>query len=304
MSLSIKYRTKSFMQSIDRMSVANSVGSPSRRRFLRNAIVTTCAVATTADYAFAYEPNDLELVKVPVTLPNLPPEARALRIGHLSDMHCDSERSVQRVSRAVRILLDQEPDIVFLTGDYITHNPERWTPECVSALSPLLKAPRGVYAVLGNHDWGQGNDPLRTIFISACLQEAGITVLRNSSIPLPGVPKSHIIGLDDVSCGQQDLEAALKGIDTGDFKLLLVHEPDYADMCPEGFALQFSGHSHGGQIRFPGLPPMHLPTYAAKYYEGLNSSRTHQVYTTRGVGTVGIAARTFCRPEVTLITLV
>jgi predicted MPP superfamily phosphohydrolase len=202
------------------------------------------------------------------------------------------------------MLLDQKPDVVFLTGDYITHVPERWMPECASALSPLLKTPRGVYAVLGNHDWGPDRDLLRTQFITACLQEIGIVVLRNASTPLRGLPKCTIVGLDDISCGEEDMEAALKGVAADDFKLLLVHEPDYADMCPEGFALQLSGHSHGGQIRFPGVPPMHLPTYAAKYYEGLNKSRTHLVYTTRGVGTVGIPARTFCPPEVTLITLV
>ena len=84
--------------------------------------------------------------------------------------------------------------------------------------------------------------------------------------------------------------------------MLLVHEPDYADEAPPGFALQLSGHSHGGQIRVPGLPPLHVPKYSTHYPEGLQQGPHHPVYTTRGVGTTGPPIRLFCPPEVTVLT--
>ena len=82
-----------------------------------------------------------------------------------------------------------------------------------------------------------------------------------------------------------------------------MHEPDYADEAPPGFALQLSGHSHGGQIRIPGLPAFHCPKYGRHYPEGLRQGPHHPVYTTRGVGTIGPPIRLFCPPEVTVLTL-
>jgi hypothetical protein len=86
-------------------------------------------------------------------------------------------------------------------------------------------------------------------------------------------------------------------------KLLLIHEPDYADEAPASFALQFSGHSHGGQVRIPGLAPIIVPKYSRRYPEGLQRARHHMVYTTRGVGMVGPKFRLFCPPEVAVIRL-
>ena len=86
-------------------------------------------------------------------------------------------------------------------------------------------------------------------------------------------------------------------------RLLLVHEPDYADESPAGFAMQFSGHSHAGQVRVPGLPPLYCPEYGRKYPEGLRHTLTHPVYTTRGVGMMGPQMRFCCPPEVTLLIL-
>jgi len=279
------------------------IQSPSRRRFLRNTIATGLVFGGAYEYSYAFEANHFEVVPVDLSLHGTPKDTVGLRIGQLSDMHCDSDHAHRRTEHAVQLLLEQKPDIVFLTGDFITHNPNRWAPKCAQALAPLAGVPKGAYAIMGNHDWGPTMDPARTKYIQDSLTDVGITVLRNTSLPIPGLSDTWVVGLDDMSFGQTDATAALLGVPQSAFKILLVHEPDYADMSPPGFALQLSGHSHGGQVRIPGLRPMHLPPYADKYYEGLNQSETHLVYTTRGVGTVGIPIRAFCRPEVTLITL-
>lgn len=133
------------------------------------------------------------------------------------------------------------------------------------------------------------------------LGEAGMTVLRNQSVPFPTVDGAWIVGLDDVCVDKQDAETALQGVPSDACKILLVHEPDFADQSPPGFALQLSGHSHAGQIRLPGLPPLHCPKFGRHYPEGLEQSEHHPVYTTRGVGMVGPQIRLFCPPEVTLL---
>ena len=107
------------------------------------------------------------------------------------------------------------------------------------------------------------------------------------------------------SCGNlvQDPVQALRGVPQDAVKILLVHEPDYADEAPVGFALQLSGHSHAGQIRLPGLPPLHCPVYGRKYPEGVQQANNHLVYTSRGVGMMGPQMRFCFQPEVTLLTI-
>ena len=198
------------------------------------------------------------------------------------------------------MLLAQRPDVVFLTGDYISYKPHAWVTPAADAVAPLAQAlPGRVFAVLGNHDWwSRGQELLTDAF-----GERGVTVLRNRSVPLPSVPGVWVVGLDDRCKSKQDPALALARVPEGVIKLLLVHEPDYADEAPPGFALQFSGHSHGGQIRLPGLPPLHTPKYGRRYPEGLRQARHHPVYTTRGVGLMGPQMRLFCPPEVTVLRL-
>jgi predicted MPP superfamily phosphohydrolase len=213
-----------------------------------------------------------------------------------------SDAEVLYAKRAADILLEEHVDAAFLTGDYVTIHRAHWAPECAKAIACLSTLPDGAYAVLGNHDWGdfrphQENSDL----VESCLADVGITVLRNQSHQIRSRPGMWIIGVDDVFFNKQDLAAALCAVPENVFKILLAHEPDYADIVPPGFALQCSGHTHGGQIRIPGLRPPYLPKLGKKYYEGLNMARYHAVYTTRGVGRVG--ERLWCSAEVTIITL-
>lgn len=270
--------------------------SPGRRRLLTSAL-TIALLGCVSEYSYGYEPDDLEVVHKDIRLQGWPREADGLCIGHLSDMHCDSDRAYSRTARAVSLLLREKPDLVVLTGDYITSSPHLWAPLCAEALATLTKVPLGAVAVLGNHDWGSEHPDL----VAAALSGVGITVLRNASHNIGR--DVWLVGLDDVWARKQDMGRALKSVPAAATKLLLVHEPDYADDAPQGFALQLSGHSHGGQICLPGMPPLHLPVYARHYYEGLQYAKNHPVYTTRGIGTIGPPIRAFCRPEVTVLRI-
>jgi predicted MPP superfamily phosphohydrolase len=273
-----------------------------RRRFLRLAGKAALIAAGPTAYAKWIEPDQLVVANVDVALPGLPPAASGLRIGHISDLHCDDDHAVERTRRAVALLLAQKPDVVAITGDYVTLVNPRWVMACVDALAPLASVPGGAFAILGNHDWWSGNQDR----ITRELHAAGITVLRNEARPvkLARAKDVWMVGLDDRWMKKHDAARAAANVPKDAARILLVHEPDYADEAPPGFLLQLSGHAHGGQVRIPGLPPLIVPPYSRRYPEGLRQGRRHIVYTTRGVGMVRPRLRLFCRPEVALLRLV
>jgi len=275
----------------------NRPASPARRRFLKAAATAAVAGLGTSVYAAEWEPDHIEVVHRDVYLAGWPRSAAGLRVGQLSDLHCQSRAAVARTARAARLLLAQDPDVVCLTGDYVSDRHRiGWATACADALAPLARAGRSAFAVLGNHDWA---GPER---VTRELRRVGFTVLRNRCAPLPGHPDVWVVGMDSRSLHAQDPIKALEGVPGKAARLLLMHEPDYVDEAPLGFALQLSGHSHAGQIRLPGLP-LHCPKYGRKYPEGLQQTARHPVYTTRGVGMMGPQMRLCCPPEVTVLTL-
>lgn len=283
-------------------ALSDKPSSPARRRVLRTVAIGLLASACTTLYAGEIEPDHLEVVRHDIKIPGWPRSAAGLQIGQLSDLHCQSARSVARAHQAVALLLAQKPDIVFLTGDFVSSS-SRYVLACTEAIAPITAVPRGVFAVLGNHDWGGRHRRERPAYVTRELERIGVQVLRNRAAPLPEVSGTWLVGLDPRSMNAQDPQKALHGIPENAIKLLLIHEPDFADEAPSGFALQFSGHSHGGQIRLPGLPPLHCPSFGQQYPEGLQQARNHRVYTSRGVGMVGPQMRFCCPPEVTVLTL-
>jgi predicted MPP superfamily phosphohydrolase len=155
-------------------------------------------------------------------------------------------------------------------------------------------------AILGNHDhW---ND---AAIVTGALVDRGIRVLRNESFAIErGHERLWISGVDDVLEKQDDLPKTLAAVPETEATVLLAHEPDFADYVA-GFPvdLQLSGHSHGGQVRIPGLGPIVLPDLARKYHSGLNRVGRLQVYTSRGLGVINPPVRLNCPPEITLLTL-
>lgn len=267
-----------------------------RRRFLGGGALAVGVFA--GPYAKWVEPNWVRVARLDIEIPGWPGHAAGLVIGQISDLHCDNAADARRTAHAARLLMAEKPDVVFVTGDYLSSHPV--TPKitaCLAGLQPLLSAPRGVFALLGNHDWWSNGAEE----ITARFNQAGFRMLRNEAVELPRTPGVWLVGLDDCFVGKQDVDRALRGVPKDALKLLLVHEPDYADESPPGFALQLSGHSHGGQVRIPGLPPLNLPFLGRHYYEGLTQSPHHPVYVTRGVGMVSPKIRLFCPPEVAVL---
>ncbi len=272
-----------------------------RRRFLKlgggSVVAGIAGVAGLCGYARYIEPERVVLEKVTLRLPALPDELHGFKIVLLSDFHLHPFTQIEQVKVAVALANEQQPDLVALAGDYVLEDAESAF-ELMPALNQL-QAKYGVFAVLGNHDYW--TDSAR---IKAAFAESESQLLINQGEDLGnGV---FVAGVDDCWSGQPDLTAVLDNRPSNaSFTLLLAHEPDFADQ----FSLdgrvdcQLSGHSHGGQIRLPGVGALILPQYGRKYDAGLNQSNGMQLYTSRGIGVAGYPYRLNCPPEVTLLTL-
>lgn len=256
--------------------------------------------------AFLIEPNRPRIIPKEIRLRRWPSRLDGFTIALLSDFHYDPYFSVHPIRSSIDMVNDLHPDLIVLTGDFVSvplvGDPAKGAAEAepCAALLGKLKARHGVWAVLGNHD--AFSDPGRVI---SALMAHGIRTLSNQSIPIEkDQGRFWLGGVEDVMGGTADLRATLKNIPTGEATILLAHEPDFADhVARYPVDLQLSGHSHGGQVRLPFIPPLFLPDLAKKYVWGLFHVGPLTLYTTAGIGTVRVPVRFNCSPEITLISL-
>ena len=271
------------------------------RKAVLVALVVALGTALGAIYRYAFfaEPRQVVVEGVSVPLSCLPPTFSGLRLVQVSDLHIGPAVDAGIVRAGLAQALALEPDAIVLTGDYVSSLSHGEAATLEAKLSRLA-APMGVYAVLGNHDhW------TRPTAVGEAIRRAGVTLLRNEAVALRrGDAVLYLAGVDDVWEGQADLARALAEVPPGACTILLAHEPDYADeVASDGrVALQLSGHSHGGQVRLPGLPRV-LPTLARRYPEGLRKVGEMYLYTNRGLGMANLPLRFNCPPEITLIEL-
>jgi uncharacterized protein len=245
-------------------------------------------------------PGWLRLERIDVAVRGLPPTVEVLTIGHLSDLHVGPHISPSLIAEAVELVLAQRPQLIAITGDFIASG-TRYLEAAADAVA-ALRAPLGVYAVLGNHDYFGDAPRLRSL-----LEARGVRVLCNEPVPLwVGQGLIWLVGLDDALAGRPSFRRAFAGVPANDFKLLLAHEPDLADEAAHyGVALQLSGHTHGGQLRHSQYGALVLPRLGWRYPQGLYhvAGGATQVYTNRGIGVSGTRLRYGCPPEVALLTL-
>lgn len=253
----------------------------------------------TALYAQHGAPRHLRREDVRIAFPALPSGLDGLRVGFMTDIHFEPDRPLALLERGVALLNDAAPDIILLGGDYVNSSAEGF--DRPLALLGRLRAPLGVYAVLGNHDYWAGAD-----YVAAKLASAAIVVLRNRAerLAAPDGTPWWLIGADSATRRHDDLDQAFACIPERGFRLLLAHEPEQADtVAARGLRadLQLSGHSHGGQIVLPKVGPPLLPRMGRRYVSGLHRRPT--VYTSRGIGAVPPYLRLNCPPEVAVLTL-
>ncbi len=275
-----------------------------RRSFL---VGSGAFAAGMALYSSMVARHEISILSRTIRIHQLPDAFVGHRIVQLSDFHLEEFTEpyfLERVVRQVNALL---PDIVLLTGDFITRGSLNFLVErhaaarCAEILATLHCPQR--FAVLGNHDVA-----VNAAMVTAALKAQGLPVLHNAYETLSiGGDHLHIGGTADPVTDIPDLSKAVPTTPVGPV-LLMVHAPDYVDSVvqhPSGqkVDLMLSGHTHGGQIQLPLLGPTVLPPLGRKYIEGFFQLGHLQLYVNRGLGAVGLPMRLNCPPEITLFTL-
>jgi predicted MPP superfamily phosphohydrolase len=252
-------------------------------------------------YVGVIEPNWLDVRPVSVTLPHLDPAFEGYKIVQITDIHADHWMTRDRLRRILHIANAQDPDLVALTGDYVTKAAAKFAPtlQVLKELSPK----DGTVAVLGNHDhWSSAE------ILTNALEKGNATVLVNQVQTIQrGNATLAIAGAADAMVGEAYLPGILANMPAAGAGILLVHEPDFADETVKTgrFDLQLSGHSHGGQVRLPFINVRRItPRLGQKYPNGLYHVGSLLQYTSRGVGLAGsVRVRLNCRPEISVLTL-
>ena len=274
-----------------------------RRRFLQlgGGILAGSGIGAIAAGAYAslIEPQHLLLERRTIRLPHLSSALDGFRIALMSDHHLFPFTPRGLLERAVEQANALHPDLVLLGGDYVCADVES-----IRELAPILgrlNAKYGIFAVLGNYDCLLGPELIRSQ-----LGAQSIEVLVNRGLHVgPSASQLFLAGLDSVLGGVPDPMRAFGSYRAADVALALVHEPDYFPMLVglTPVDVQFSGHSHGGQVRLPALGPVILPRWGRIYHTGLYELRGRFVYTGRGLGMVALPLRFDCPPELSEITL-
>lgn len=262
------------------------------------------------EYSAEVEMNWIEITNLTLKLRRLDPVFRGIRLVQISDFHLGQWINKERLNRVIRMALEQAPDFILLTGDYVEHRPykkpDEWATyeesfELIRSSFSSLSAFCPTLAILGNHD-----HKVNVVWVEQALSDAGIVVLRNSVHTIRrGDSYLHFAAVDDVNMEMDRFDKVMEVLPDNGAAILLVHEPDFADISAATgrFDLQLSGHSHGGQIVLPLIGPPLLPTLGRKYPSGLYNVNDMLLYTNRGIGVTTINARFNCRPEITVFTL-
>lgn len=289
---------------------------PRRRLAIRLAGGVAMTVALPLAYMY-FEAQWVRYRRIDLPVQGLPQPWSGITVLHLSDIHPDSFRSnLDVLAKVVDWAKRQMPDVVFLTGDIIGQSEKS---EACLALLGQLEPPLGMFAVTGNHEYGLSKGlGARACLAAPSYEGTRVVLLRDDCVELPPRSGSRLVicGADYLTGGfglikqaeELGLTPGLTTLEAGTpaFPILLAHEPPSPDSPLAAiFPLAFAGHTHGGQLRFPGrhgLRPLHMPD--AQFLTGLYPWGRGQLVVSSGLGASFLPLRLFTRPEATLWRLV
>jgi uncharacterized protein len=297
-----------------------------RRMLLKGLIGIGASALSLGAYAVGIEPRlRLAVQRYAIAPKGWPPDAK-LRIVVLSDFHiCDPWMPLSRLDQFVSEANGLGGDIILLLGDFVSGQrlyhrdvaPDAW-----SKVLAGLKAPLGVHAILGNHDWWEDADAMRTgrgpAFVQRALQAVGIPVLENDAVRLMHDGKPFwLAGLGDQLAfqwarwrygysgprGADDMPKLLARITDDAPAILMAHEPDIFPQVPDRFALTLSGHTHGGQVNLLGWRPVAASDLSDRYHRGHFSEHGRELVVTSGLGCSIVPVRFGVPPELMVVDL-
>ncbi len=240
----------------------------------------------------------VEFTRKTFVLDRLPAEWEGLTILHLSDLHFSGTLKREYFVELCRVAQETEPDLIIFAGDLLDEM------KCLDWLDDTLgifKAPLGQYFILGNHDWNQQSDQIRQSLI-----DRGWTDIAAQTLRLEHVGHAmQIAGTEVPWMGTHpEILRSEMSETVSDFLLLVSHTPDNFHWATrEGYDLMLSGHTHGGQVRFPLIGPVFAPSrHGTRYASGTFARGSTLLHVSRGVSGIH-PLRWFCRPEISLLTL-
>jgi predicted MPP superfamily phosphohydrolase len=261
-----------------------------------------------------------QLKKVKLSFPNLPDAFRGLKMIHISDVHSGSFTDKKAVEQGVKMILDQQADLILFTGDLVNDRASEM--DGYTDLFSRLKAPLGVFSTLGNHDygdytqWKSKEEKLQNLEKLKQLQTGmGWRLLMNEHVVLEKQGQQiALLGIENWGAKASfpkygKLHEAYEGAKKYPFKILMSHDPSHwdAQVRPEysDIDLTLSGHTHGMQfgVELPGFKWSPVQ-YVYKQWAGLYEERNQKLYINRGYGFIGYPGRVGILPEITLIELV
>ena len=271
-------------------------------------------------YGMARNPYRYRLLSSKVPIKNLHPELNGLKIVQISDIHSGSFLLREPVERSIDMIMEQKPDIIFFTGDLVNNAAKEMEP--FIEMFSRLKAPLGVYSVLGNHDYGdyhqwESPEAKRANFQDLINTHArlGWKLLLNQHVNIPVQTTSlNVIGVENYSANRNfhkygDLKKATEGMKQDTLNVLLSHDPshwnDQVITDYQHIHLTLSGHTHGFQfgVEIPGVWKWSPVQYVYPHWAGLYEKANQFLYVNRGLGYLGYPGRVGILPEITLLTL-
>ncbi|HEX6184556.1 MAG TPA: metallophosphoesterase [Pyrinomonadaceae bacterium] len=282
---------------------------------LRIALAVALVVAASlAAWAFWLEPASLTVRRVELTVPGWRAEHAGLKVALLTDLHVGAPHmSLARLRRVVERVNAEAPDVVLITGDFVIGGPqdkggERGgvaggtfvAPEPIAAELKALRAPLGVYAVLGNHDWWFDGER-----VTRALEGAGLRVLENRAVRVERDGRAFwLAGIADLWTRKPNIEGALREVTTDDPVILFTHNPDIFPGVPARVSLTLAGHTHGGQVNLPLVGRPVVPShFGQRFAFGHVVEGGRHLYVGGGLGTSIIPVRFRVPPEIVVLSL-
>lgn len=275
-----------------------------KRNFLKKSFYGALGLGVLSGlYTWQIEPFWLEFVKIKMPIKNLPSNLKGKTLMQISDIHVGKRFDWNYIIDSFKEAQKLNPDFVVYTGDFVSYDKENKFEDLKTVFSNPVKGKLGTVGILGNHDYGKNwGEPEVANSIVEILENNGVQLLRNESKNIEGLT---IIGFDDFWGTNFNPEKALGNLDLEEPNVVLCHNPDVCDLDVwknyKGWIL--AGHTHGGQVKPPFLPPPMLPVKNKKYSSGeidLQDGRT--LYINRALGHLW-QVRFNVRPEITVFEL-
>jgi len=275
-----------------------------QRIFRRTFLTLVLLVLGLGVWSVLIEPNRLVVRHEAITIASWPKDLSGIRIGVLSDIHTGGPFiDEKKLRQIVQLTNEQHPDLIVLLGDYMSGDSwhgHRVAPEVTAAVLKDLRAPLGVYAVLGNHDWWYNGQKCRRAF-----EAQGIRILENEVAEIKWRDQPiWLAGLSDLWTQPQRIEETVAEIPDGSAIIALTHNPDIFPNLPQRVPLLLAGHTHGGQVNLPFIGTPIVPSrFGPKYTRGLIFENGHVLFVTSGIGISILPVRFRVPPEIVLLTI-